>query len=146
MKWFHIFIFKFLGEYICKAKNELGEDIVRCKLVCKELPAIQMENQVPKGMKKSEYMMQMEASMKKYAQEIMLTEDDVYDIEKRQPPRFVTQINSVTDLVEMQATKFECQLAPVGDPSMKVEWFFNGKALPFSKIFSFCCYLFSKYL
>ena len=50
--------------------------------MCKELPAIQMENQVPKGMKKSEYMMQMEASMKKYAQEIMLTEDDVYDIGK----------------------------------------------------------------
>ena len=57
-------------------------------------------------------------------------------IEKRQPPRFVTQIQSVTDLVEMQATKFECQLAPVGDPNMKVEWFFNGKALPFSKILS----------
>ena len=36
----------------------------------------------------------------------------------------------------MQATKFECQLAPVGDPTMKVEWFFNGKALPFSKILS----------
>ena len=76
-----------IGEYVCKAKNELGEDIVKCKLVCKELPAIQLENQVPKGMKKSEYLMQMEASMKKYAQEIMLTEDDVYDIEKRQPPR-----------------------------------------------------------
>lgn len=121
------------GEYVCKAKNELGEDITRCKLVCKELPAIQLENQVPKGMKKSEYLMQMEASMKKYAQEIMLTEDDVYDVEKRQPPRFVTQIQSVTDLVEMQATKFECQLAPVGDPNMKVEWFFNGKPLPFSK-------------
>jgi len=25
--------------------------------------------------------------------------------------------------------KFECQLAPVGDPSMRVEWFFNGKPL-----------------
>ena len=121
------------GEYVCKAKNELGEDITKCKLVCKEMPAIQLENQIPKGMKKSEYLMQMEASMKKYAQEIMLTEDDVYDAEKRQPPRFVTQIQSVTDLMEMQATKFECQLAPVGDPNMKVEWFFNGKPLPFSK-------------
>ena len=124
------------GEYVCKAKNDLGEDITKCKLVCKELPAIQLENQVPKGMKKSEYLMQMEASMKKYAQEIMLTEDDVYDIEKRQPPRFVTQIQSVTDLVEMQATKFECQLAPVGDPNMKVEWFFNGKPLPFKNRFT----------
>ena len=88
-------------------------------------------------MKKSEYLMQMEASMKKYAQEIMLTEDDVYDVEKRQPPRFVTQIASNSDLVEMQATKFECQLAPVGDPNMKVEWFFNGKPLPFSKHITF---------
>merc|ERR1712141_536349 len=108
----------------------------KCKLVCKEMPAIQLENQVPKGMKKSEYLMQMEASMKKYAQDIMLTEDDVYDIEKRQPPRFVTQIQSVTNLVEMQSTKFECQLAPVGDPNMKVEWFFNGKALPFKNRFT----------
>merc|ERR1711981_1027509 len=124
------------GEYVCKAKNDLGEDIVKCKLVCKELPAIQLENQVPKGMKKSEYLMQMEASMKKYAQEIMLTEDDVYDVEKRQPPRFVTQIASNSDLVEMQATKFECQLAPVGDPNMKVEWFFNGKPLPFKNRFT----------
>lgn len=29
----------------------------------------------------------------------------------------------------MESTKFECQLAPVGDPNMKVEWFLNGKPL-----------------
>ena len=124
------------GEYVCKAINELGEDITKCKLMCKELPAIQLENQVPKGMKKSEQLVQMEAAMKKYAQEMHLTEDDVFDAEKRQPPRFVTLIKSVTDLVEMQATKFECQLAPVGDPNMKVEWFFNGKPLPFKNRFT----------
>ena len=121
------------GEYVCKATNELGEDVTKCELKCKELPAIQLENQVPKGMKKSDTVVQMEAAMKKYTQEIFLTEDDIYDVEKRQPPRFVTQITQKTDLMEMQATKFECQLAPVGDPCMKVEWFFNGKPLPFSK-------------
>lgn len=41
------------------------------------------------------------------------------------------------DLVEMQNTKFECQLAPVGDPHMKVEWFFNGKPLPHSESHKF---------
>ena len=122
------------GEYVCKASNELGEDVTKCELKCKELPAIQLENQVPKGMKKSDTVVQMEAAMKKYTQEIFLTEDDIYDVEKRQPPRFVTQITQKTDLMEMQATKFECQLAPVGDPYMKVEWFFNGKPLPFSKL------------
>lgn len=77
--------------------------------------------------------MQMEAAIKKYTSEIFLTEDDLYDADKKQPPRFVTQILDQNSLTEMQATKFECQLAPVGDPNMKVEWFFNGKPLPFSK-------------
>jgi hypothetical protein len=89
------------GEYVCKAVNDLGEDITRAELRCKELPAIQLENQVPKGMKKSEYLVQMEAAMKKYTQELFLTEEDVYDAEKRQPPRYVTQIQSVTTLEEM---------------------------------------------
>lgn len=43
--------------------------------------------------------------------------------------RFVTQIKDQLSLVEMESTKFECQLAPVGDPNMKVEWFLNGKPL-----------------
>merc|ERR1711992_278660 len=119
------------GEYVCKAFNELGEDITKAELRCKEMPAIQLENQVPRGMKRSETLVQMEAAMKKYTTEMYLTEDDVYDSERRQPPRFVTQIQSITSLEEMQATKFECQLAPVGDPNMKVEWFYNGKPLPF---------------
>lgn len=84
-------------------------------------------------MKTSETLMQMEAAVKKYTSEVFLTEDDLYDVEKKQPPRFVTQIKDQTDLVEMQSTKFECQLAPVGDPNMKVEWFLNGKPLHYSK-------------
>lgn len=80
-------------------------------------------------MKRSETLMQMEAAVKKYTSEVFLTEDDLYDTEKRQPPRFVTQIQSLTNLIERQTAKFECQLAPVGDPHMKVEWFFNGKPL-----------------
>lgn len=51
--------------------------------------------------------------------------------------RFVTQIKDQTDLVEMQQTNFECQLAPVGDPNMKVEWFLNNKPLAHSKYTSF---------
>jgi len=42
---------------------------------------------VPKGMKKSEALMQMEAALKKYTSEIYLTEDDLYEPEKNQPPR-----------------------------------------------------------
>lgn len=93
-------------------------------------------------MKKSEALTQMEATIKKYTSEIFLTEDDLYDVDKKQPPRFVTQIQSQTTLTEMESTKFECQLAPVGDPNMKVEWFFNGKPLLHSKyLYSFVNHL-----
>lgn len=121
------------GEYVCRAVNEYGEDFTKANITCKKLPNIILQNQVPKGMKKSETLMQMEAAIKKYTSEIHLTEDDLYDVDKKQPPRFVTQIKDQTSLIEMEQTKFECQLAPVGDPNMKVEWFFNGKPLPHSK-------------
>lgn len=121
------------GEYVCRAVNDYGEDFTKANITCKKLPNIILQNQVPKGMKRSETLMQMEAAIKKYTSEIHLTEDDLYDADKKQPPRFVTQILSQETLVEMQTTKFECQLAPVGDPNMKVEWFFNGKPLPHSK-------------
>jgi len=52
-----------------------------------ELPTILLQNQVPKGMKKSEALTQMEAAIKKYTSEIHLTEDDLYEPEKKQPPR-----------------------------------------------------------
>ncbi|GLH07319.1 LOW QUALITY PROTEIN: Titin [Gryllus bimaculatus] len=124
------------GEYVCRAVNDLGEDTTRATISCKKLPTIILQNQVPKGMKKSEALMQMEATIKKYTSEIHLTEDDLYDPDKKQPPRFVTQIKDQTTLEEMQSTKFECQLAPVGDPNMKVEWFLNGKPLPHKNRFT----------
>lgn len=103
------------------------------KFFFKELPSIILQNQVPRGMKRQETLTQMEATIKKYTSEVHLTEEDLFDSEKKQPPRFVTQIKDQTTLTEMQETKFECQLAPVGDPNMKVEWFFNGKPLHHSE-------------
>uniref|UniRef100_A0A182WJ15 Ig-like domain-containing protein n=1 Tax=Anopheles minimus TaxID=112268 RepID=A0A182WJ15_9DIPT len=124
------------GDYTCRAFNEHGEDVTKAHISCKKLPSIVLQNQIPKGMQKSETLMQMEATIKKYTEEIFLTEDDLFDPDRKQPPRFVVQIKDQTNLVEMQATKFECQLAPVGDPDMKVEWFYNGKPLPYKNRFT----------
>lgn len=141
------------GEYVCRAVNNHGEDRTKATVSCKskktylkfpnsllniffaslELPTILLQNQVPRGMKRSDALTQMEATIKKYTSEVHLTEDDLFDPDRKQPPRFVTQIKEQLTLTEMAKTKFECQLAPVGDPNMKVEWFFNGKPLLFSK-------------
>lgn len=44
------------------------------------------------------------------------------------PPEFVTSPNDQS-LPENSLAHFECRLIPVNDPSMRVEWFHNGKAL-----------------
>lgn len=54
-----------------------------------EIPQIILQSQVPKGMKRSEALMQMEATIKKYTSEVHLTEDDLYEPEKKQPPRYL---------------------------------------------------------
>ena len=47
-----------------------------------------MLTQVPKGMKPADYLMQMEATLKQYTSEIHLTEEDIYDADRKQPPRY----------------------------------------------------------
>lgn len=46
-----------------------------------------------------------------------------------QAPRFSTQLNGPTDLVEGQSAHYECRIEPYPDPTMKVEWLHNGQAL-----------------
>ena len=43
--------------------------------------------------------------------------------------RFVVELSGQTQLWEGQSAHVECRLEPYPDPSMKVEWFHNGKPL-----------------
>lgn len=54
-------------------------------------------------------------------------EDRVYP-----PPQFIIPLR---DAVQMEGGKvhFEARIEPVGDPTMRVEWFVNGRALEASK-------------
>ena len=49
--------------------------------------------------------------------------------EQPNPPRFVTELKNQDELYEGAAAHFDCRLEPVGDPSMRIEWFFNGRPL-----------------
>ncbi|GFS02464.1 titin, partial [Elysia marginata] len=55
--------------------------------------------------------------------------EDLYDREHHRPARFKTQIKDLPDLKENDAAHFECKLLPLGDPTMKVEWFKDGEPL-----------------
>lgn len=52
-----------------------------------------------------------------------IPEDDV-----GKPPEFITSPSDQT-LVEYSVAHFECRLIPLNDPSLRVEWFHNGKPL-----------------
>lgn len=64
-------------------------------------------------------------------------------IEERstQCPIFIRKLQELGELQEGKNAHFEGQLNPVSDPTMKVEWYKDGKAITASKIF-FCQKLF----
>lgn len=53
--------------------------------------------------------------------------EDVAVIEK---PNFGRSLRNQERLIEGQAVHMEATLTPVNDPTMKVEWFFNGQPIP----------------
>lgn len=58
--------------------------------------------------------------------------EDLYDKTKQRPPKFKTQIKDL-NLKENDKAHFDCKLLPLGDPTMKVEWFKDGQPLHHGK-------------
>ena len=48
-------------------------------------------------------------------------------------PTIMTPLRDVT-INEGEKAHFDAKVAPVGDPSMQVEWFFNGQIITASKL------------
>jgi len=46
-----------------------------------------------------------------------------------QPPKFKTPFNNLVDMSEGDLGHSESLLEPIGDPSMKVSWTFNGEPI-----------------
>lgn len=53
-----------------------------------------------------------------------------------QRPVFTVPLMNLDNLTEHESAHLECRLIPVGDPTLKVEWFFNEKPLPKSTLLS----------
>lgn len=56
--------------------------------------------------------------------------EDSLVIEK---PNFGRPLRNQDHLIEGQSIHMEATLTPVNDPTMKVEWFFNGQPIPQGK-------------
>ena len=49
-----------------------------------------------------------------------------------QPPQFTRPLHNL-ETIEGTNVHLECRLQPVGDPSMRVDWFVNGRPVPTGK-------------
>lgn len=53
----------------------------------------------------------------------------MYNKDKPIPPKFKTHFKAQLQLRETEPTRFDAKLIPIGDPTMRVEWFRNGVPL-----------------
>merc|ERR1719211_15130 len=110
------------GEYTCKARNALGEAVTTATLKCSGKRTIIMDSQLPRGM---EGAMDKIANLEGLGRRRIL--DDLPE-DADAPPEFLSPLEDLV-LPENSLAHFETRLTPINDPSMRVEWFHNGKPI-----------------
>lgn len=83
---------------------------------------IQLETQHPEGMKKIQELEQGRVTPR--------PEEPERHFEK---PIFTQLLTGPQELWEGETAHFECRVVPVGDPSLKFDWYVNGKELKMGK-------------
>lgn len=111
------------GLYTCKATNQHGEASVSCKLQVRGRQGIVMEPQLPSNFRTGT------ESLQKLEESLHKREEFVSDDENPNPPRFTVEIKDNLDIPEGGPVHFDCRVEPVGDPTMRIEWFCNGRPL-----------------
>lgn len=109
------------GLYTCKATNRHGEATVSCKLQVKGRQGIILEPQLPSHFKSGT------ESIQKLEETLHKREEITVEDEKPHPPRFTVEIKDNIDIPEGGPIHFDCRVEPVGDPTMRIDWFHNGR-------------------
>ena len=104
------------GEYVCKAFNALGETSSSIQLNVAARGSLDLSSQRPEGLDKIK---QLESRGRTKA------DDEVATFQK---PVFTNALQNMVKS-ENEAAHLAARLIPVGDPSLKVEWFKDGNLL-----------------
>merc|ERR1712128_271396 len=109
------------GKYSIRAHNALGEASVSGNMkVISGKGGAEMESMHGEALQKIAYLERNKAKND-------LNEEDA----PQHAPQFVAQLQGKTQLLEGQNGHLECRIDPYPDATLKVEWFHNGKPLPF---------------
>lgn len=103
------------GEYTVRATNHLGSAHTSAcvRIICRSDIVSETQNEVS-----LEQIQMLEDSSRRREQ---VTED----LTVMQAPKFTRPLHNI-EVVEGTNVHMECRLQPVGDPTMRVEWFVNG--------------------
>ena len=108
------------GRYSIRAVNNLGEATISANLkVISSKEGANMECLHEDALEKIKYLEQRKVRA------------DIEDEMAATPPKFTAKLQGKTELLEGQNAHFECRIEPYPDPTLRVEWYFNGKPLPF---------------
>lgn len=107
------------GEYSVVAINALGQCKSSTSLRVIAKGGIITDSQCPDGLEK---IRQLEGAQP-------FKRPEVSDAVTRQRPVFTQPLQNIDFIPEGQTAHFECRLIPVGDPTLKVEWFRNEKPI-----------------
>lgn len=107
------------GEYVCHVTSATGVAESRAILRVQQRAAIESQTQNPTSL---EYIQQLE-DYSKYQRSESIEE------QINQKPIFIRPLQNLGELEEGRNAHFEAQLTPVSDPTMRVEWYKDGRAI-----------------
>ena len=105
------------GIYTVKASNKAGESAISCRIQCEKRINVVKESQLP--FDTIERISHLEGSQQ---------QEEDFSEKEYQIPKFINTSNDLS-LREHQYAHFESRLVPFGDPTLNIEWFFNGGPL-----------------
>merc|ERR1719347_1293001 len=109
------------GRYSIRAYNHLGDTTISANLqVVSAQGGADMDTMHGEALEKIAYLERSKVQMD-------LNDDD----RPQSKPHFVAQLQGKPQLLEGQNGHLECRIDPYPDATLKVEWFHNGKPLPF---------------
>uniref|UniRef100_A0A8R1HM90 Ig-like domain-containing protein n=1 Tax=Caenorhabditis japonica TaxID=281687 RepID=A0A8R1HM90_CAEJA len=107
------------GEYTCRAINKVGEAVTSTKLTCSPKEGIISSTQLPDRMANAgRRIAEIEAPRP--------AREEALDVDHG-PPKFTSALTGPPELQEGQQAHLECQVTPVADPHLKIEWLHNGQ-------------------
>lgn len=107
------------GEYLCRVTNASGMAESRAILSVTQRPSIEQSSQNPNSL---QYISNLEDYSRYQRQES--TEEFM-----KQMPVFIRPLHDMGDIEEGKNIHFEAQVNPVNDPTMRVEWYKDGRPI-----------------